>query len=442
MNTKDGSSVSRILEKVIEIADINNDENLRKWAYLELEGYYASNKYMTEEDVVPEYREVAGEHRDAYGRPLIIRDPKHNFVNTVRLRQSVVELESLSKRSEELLSIKDPRTCRIIEEDLQRSVVEFVFNPASLDGILNSIKQEAIRRSEKYPGRKELMSMETHQKTNDAEMKEKIQKAIVMIEEQEKELSEIVKIAANDSDSGREKLKRWKTRTIRLLTEKIHPDEGKKLEKTGPVYIMGQPVQGILREVDLYCAFLNSLKEELAKHPEDVLSAFLIPKGRIPPTPEHDGEALQRLRYIIIRFHTVATELRLRYQNRPTLDITDEYDVQDLVRSLLALFFDDIRPEEWTPSYAGKSSRVDFFLKPERFVVEVKKTRPNLREKEIGDQLIIDIERYRKMPDCRRLICFVYDPDYILRNPTGFQSDLSREEQDFSVEVLVVPKRH
>jgi hypothetical protein len=35
--------------------------------------------------------------------------------------------------------------------------------------------------------------------------------------------------------------------------------------------------------------------------------------------------------------------------------LKDEYDVQDLLYALLRIFFDDVRPEEWTPSFAGKS---------------------------------------------------------------------------------------
>jgi hypothetical protein len=49
-----------------------------------------------------------------------------------------------------------------------------------------------------------------------------------------------------------------------------------------------------------------------------------------------------------------------RHDGRPTLGVGDEYDVQDLLHALLRLFFDDIRPEERTPSYAGESTRMDF----------------------------------------------------------------------------------
>lgn len=152
--------------------------------------------------------------------------------------------------------------------------------------------------------------------------------------------------------------------------------------------------------------------------------------------------ALEQLRHLLLRFHTVVIQLRQRHQARPTLDVSDEYDVQDLLHALLCLHFDDIRPEEWTPSYAGKSSRVDFFLKPEEIVLEVKKTRQGLSAKEIGDQLIIDIERYKKMQGCKTLVCMVYDPENRITNPGGLQADLSGTKEGLLVELLVIPKQY
>jgi len=124
-------------------------------------------------------------------------------------------------------------------------------------------------------------------------------------------------------------------------------------------------------------------------------------------------------------FHLVARQLRKRHSNRATLEIEDEYDVQDLFHALLRLFFEDIRAEEWTPSYAGGSSRVDFLLQQEKIVVELKKTRNGLGEKEVGNQLLIDIARYQSHPDCKNLICFVYDPEGRIGNPKGLENDLN-----------------
>ena len=124
---------------------------------------------------------------------------------------------------------------------------------------------------------------------------------------------------------------------------------------------------------------------------------------------------------------------------RSTLIIEDEYDVQDLLHSLLKLFYDDIRPEEHTPSYVGGSSRIDFILKTEKCAIEVKTTLTGLTDNEIGEQLIIDIEKYKENKDCSRLFCFVYDPEYKLKNPKGIMNDLNNRHQDF-VEVIIKPE--
>lgn len=70
-----------------------------------------------------------------------------------------------------------------------------------------------------------------------------------------------------------------------------------------------------------------------------------------------------------------------RYDQRGTISVTDEYDVQDIFGALLKLHFTDVRPEEWTPSYACNASRMDFLLKPEQVVVEAKMTKKGLGQK-------------------------------------------------------------
>jgi hypothetical protein len=117
----------------------------------------------------------------------------------------------------------------------------------------------------------------------------------------------------------------------------------------------------------------------------------------------------------------------------------DEYDVQDLVGAILALDFDDVRREEWTPSYAGGASRVDFLLKAEQIVVEVKMTRAGLTDRRLGEELVIDIARYRVHPDSRTLVCLVFDPSHYIRNPAGLVRDLEDLGDPPWVRVLVTP---
>ena len=143
------------------------------------------------------------------------------------------------------------------------------------------------------------------------------------------------------------------------------------------------------------------------------------------------------LQNLLDKFHEVVKQLRNRHNGRNTLDVTDEYDVQDLLHALLKLYFDDIRKEEWTPSYAGGCARMDFLLKVEKTVIEVKKTRAGLADKELGKQLIEDKARYQSHQDCRKLICFVYDPEGRIVNPKGIQNDLNLNSDDFIVEIII-----
>jgi hypothetical protein len=151
--------------------------------------------------------------------------------------------------------------------------------------------------------------------------------------------------------------------------------------------------------------------------------------------------ALGRVQRILTRFHIVATTLSRRQRNRPPFTISDEYDVQDLLHAALRMDFDDVRPEEWTPSFAGASSRMDFLLKRESVVVECKVTAPHRSDREIADELLVDIGRYQSHPDCKALVCFVYDPGGHLRNPTGLADDFHRRSTGvFRVVVVVTPR--
>jgi len=158
-----------------------------------------------------------------------------------------------------------------------------------------------------------------------------------------------------------------------------------------------------------------------------------------PKAPSASVEPITTLLAILHRFHVVAEQLAHRREARPTLTITDEYDVQDLLHALLRSAFDDVRPEDSVPSYAGGASRVDFVLKAEKIVVETKFVRPALKAKDIGEQLIVDIGKYKGHADCKTLVFLVYDPEHRLLNPRGFEADLTKVHDGVDVRVLIVP---
>lgn len=189
---------------------------------------------------------------------------------------------------------------------------------------------------------------------------------------------------------------------------------------------------------------IGSIKAQIACLDLIINRLDLIPEGAaaLPAKTIEVAEGQATLVRLAERFHRVVGQLRHRRDKRETLDVGDEYDVQDLVHALLTIFFDDIRPEEWTPSYAGGASRIDFSLPEIETVVEIKMTRPSMSTKSLGEQLIIDIEKYKRHPDCRSIFCLVYDPDEIIKNPRGVETDLNQlSGEKITVRVLIVPKR-
>jgi hypothetical protein len=124
------------------------------------------------------------------------------------------------------------------------------------------------------------------------------------------------------------------------------------------------------------------------------------------------------------------------------LSFDSEYDVQDLLHALLRPWVKDIRPEEFTPSYAGSSTRMDFLLPAQNIVIELKLVRDRQHGKKLGDELIIDIEHYRRHSQCDTLWCVVYDPDSILLNADGLKNDLggarAMPDGKINVRVLVI----
>lgn len=192
--------------------------------------------------------------------------------------------------------------------------------------------------------------------------------------------------------------------------------------------------------------FVDALERDLKTTIEDLKMLLEEEKeensfdNKINQSIESATINIQLIINIFKRFHIVCKQLRERYDSRETIDVCDEYDVQDLIHSLLCIYFDDIRAEEWTPSYAGSCSRQDFLLKKEKIVIEIKKTRKGLQDKQVGEQLIVDIDRYKSHPDCKNLLCFVYDPDERITNPRGIENDLTKTTDGLNVITIVTQK--
>jgi hypothetical protein len=232
------------------------------------------------------------------------------------------------------------------------------------------------------------------------------------------------------------KFTKWKRDTEVCIervfgTEARHNDDFKVIRYTPSSYSMSNPAPAYAnayeRGLEKAGAVLSSMIDEIEQY------------GLASDLEIGAPDMLSLLENICRKFHVAARQLMNRHAERATLEINDEYDVQDLLHAFLRLHFDDVRPEEWTPSYAGSSSRTDFLLKNERIVIEVKKTRAGLKDRKLGEELLIDRERYQKHPDCDTLLCFIYDPEGKVGNPSGLARDLEDHQGSLKVRVVIAP---
>jgi len=206
--------------------------------------------------------------------------------------------------------------------------------------------------------------------------------------------------------------------------------------KAEDIFKIASKIQKDAIKLNLRKHVLNSELEKLLQENYELEQELAELKQNTPIS----GESAQHVKLIFHKFHQIVTQLVQRRENRTTLTIKDEYDVQDLLHALLRIYFQDVRSEEWCPSYAGNSYRTDFLLKNEKIIIEAKMTRGKSKNnKRISEELILDIAHYRTHPECQTLMCFIYDPAHLITNPNGFETDIQRN-QSYPVIVTVNPK--
>lgn len=143
-------------------------------------------------------------------------------------------------------------------------------------------------------------------------VEQEARQAIEMIEKQLQELTQIIGRYARyqDAEVISEKLRRWKQRTVKLVSDTVHPDEGKRLADKHPSgYTPGQPLRNLKEEASIYQAFLVSLKDELDQHPGDVVSPVTVPDAGRAPLGGGPGPDANTV--FIIHGHDEANLLRL-----------------------------------------------------------------------------------------------------------------------------------
>ena len=180
------------------------------------------------------------------------------------------------------------------------------------------------------------------------------------------------------------------------------------------------------------------------QEPTPVTRVEVSPPNSRPSAPSEPrttgADTLASVEMVLRRFHNIARQLRQRSEDRPTLEVEDEIDVQDVLRTVLSAQFEDVETETWVPAYGNGTARTDLLLKREGVVIVVKKTRQGLGTRTLSDQLVIDLQRYAAHPFCKRLFCFVYDPEGRIGNPISLENALQRHAEGRAVHVIIAPK--
>lgn len=256
------------------------------------------------------------------------------------------------------------------------------------------------------------------------------------------QIADVRKLAHGDRTDATEFMMWWKG-TLNLLRRIFGKDSVEEAEfagicftprVAGMFYVSGRPIS---RPPDRVEPFLWGCKRADA-----VLTSIIeeVEEFGVEATDPVQSASVRVFR-ILDRFGRVAGELRRRQRDRDPLAIDDEYDVQDLLRALLHVDFEDVRPEEPTPSHAGAGSRLDFLLKAEQIGIETKMVRSTHTDAGLRGELAEDITLYAAHPHCRELYFLVYDPDARLKQPAAIEKDLSQPRNDCRVTVLVRPSR-
>jgi Uncharacterized protein conserved in bacteria (DUF2321)/REase_DpnII-MboI len=166
-----------------------------------------------------------------------------------------------------------------------------------------------------------------------------------------------------------------------------------------------------------------------------LLCGASFPWTRRPPLSS-PSVPLRQLESLLRRLPDVARQLRSRQDDQPPFRVEDDHGLEDLVRSLLPVHFDDVCLEGRTPSYSV-GSRTDFRLVPESIGLTVKHVSPACREPELTAQWEEDVAYYQRQKNCRTLVGLAYDPGELLVDPARLETALSRPRDEQKLRFIV-----
>lgn len=159
-----------------------------------------------------------------------------------------------------------------------------------------------------------------------------------------------------------------------------------------------------------------------------------------------EKNAVERIVDLLERFHGLSKIITSdRRRGHSLFEIKDEYDVQDLLLLILKSYFPLAERESPTISVGKGHTRIDIVIPEYDIIVEVKIILNEAKTQDVIDELKVDFESYYPHPSCKTLICFIYDPNTVIKDPTKIINDLSDDkktikDKTFKVIVAISPK--
>jgi hypothetical protein len=171
--------------------------------------------------------------------------------------------------------------------------------------------------------------------------------------------------------------------------------------------------------------------------------AFCSLCGAAFPWTRRPGPAappVAALETLLRRLPRVVHQLRSRHGSRAPFRVADLYDLEDLLRALLPLQFDDVRPVSRVPTYAT-ATRTDFLLVSPRggrtTALTAKWAGADTTEQGLTAQWDEDVSYHEAKRDCGLLVGFVYDPEGRLRGGAGLEAAWARPRGDLELRCVV-----
>jgi hypothetical protein len=117
--------------------------------------------------------------------------------------------------------------------------------------------------------------------------------------------------------------------------------------------------------------------------------------------------------------------------------LADRHDLEDLVRSVLPLQFEDFYQESRTPRYA-EQAQLDFLIKRQGLALTLKLAGTGWHEAGLLEELAEDARYYERRPHCHKLVVLVYDAQGVILDRDGRQNAWSRSHGDLDVCCVIV----